>query len=65
MDVAQLLLELYGRIPPLAGEAVEGLDTTQLRERVTHDANPIAWLDDAQADDTENAGPVIPNSIEM
>jgi hypothetical protein len=44
MDVAELLLELYGRIPPLAGEAVDGLDDAQLRERVTADANPIAWL---------------------
>ena len=25
MDVAALLLELYGRIPPLAHEAVDGL----------------------------------------
>lgn len=44
MDVAELLLEVYGRIPPLAAEAVDGLDATRLRERVTPDANPIAWL---------------------
>lgn len=44
MDVAELMLELYGRIPPLAAQAVDGLDATQLRERVTPDANPIAWL---------------------
>ena len=44
MDVASLLLELYGRIPPLAGQAVDGLDAAQLRARITPDANPIAWL---------------------
>jgi hypothetical protein len=30
MDVAALLLELYGRIPPLVKQAVEGLDADQL-----------------------------------
>ena len=44
MDVAPLLLELYGRIPPLAGQAVTGVEPPQLLERVTPDANPIAWL---------------------
>ena len=44
MDVAPLLLELYGRIPPLARRAVTGVEPAQLLERVTPDANPIAWL---------------------
>jgi hypothetical protein len=44
MDVAALLLELYGRIPPLAVTAVTGVEPAQLLERVTPDANPIAWL---------------------
>jgi hypothetical protein len=44
MDVAPLLLELYGRIPPLARAAVNGVEPALLLERVTPDANPIAWL---------------------
>ena len=44
MDVAGLLLELYGRIPPLAVTAVTGVEPSHLTERVTPDANPIAWL---------------------
>jgi hypothetical protein len=44
MDVAPLLLELYGRIPPLAVNAVTGVEPTQLLVRFTPDANPIAWL---------------------
>lgn len=44
MDVSPLLRELYGRIPPLARHAVEGLDADTLTRRPTADANPIAWL---------------------
>jgi hypothetical protein len=44
MDVAALLLELYGRIPPLAREAVQGLDIDQLTRAPQPGANPIAWL---------------------
>ena len=44
MDVAGLLLEAYGRVPPLAREAVQGLTVEQLCQRPTSDANPIAWL---------------------
>jgi hypothetical protein len=44
MDVAALLDELYGRIPPLAREAVEGVDVDRLVEAPANDANPIAWL---------------------
>jgi hypothetical protein len=39
-----LLLELFGRIPPRARAAVEGLDAEQLASRPAPDANPIGWL---------------------
>lgn len=44
MDVSALLLELYGRIPPLARHAVEGLDADRLTERPGRQANTIGWL---------------------
>jgi hypothetical protein len=44
VDVAALLLELYGRIPPLAAQAVEGVDPAQILERPAPDANSIGWL---------------------
>jgi len=44
MDVAALLLELYARIPPLAREAVDGLDVDRLCEPPAPGANTIAWL---------------------
>jgi len=44
MDVAALLLELYGRIPPLAHDAVTGLDIEQLNQQPSPGANTIAWL---------------------
>jgi hypothetical protein len=44
MDIAGLLLELYGRIPPLAREAVEGADADQLLTSPAPGANPIGWL---------------------
>ena len=44
MDVAALLLELYGRIPPLAREAVTGLDADDLASSPRPGANPIGWL---------------------
>jgi uncharacterized damage-inducible protein DinB len=44
VDVPGLLLELYGRIPPLARHAVEGLDVEQLTARPGPRANTIAWL---------------------
>ena len=44
MDIAPLLLELYGRIPPLAETAVDGLDEEQLCVAPGPDANPIGWL---------------------
>ncbi len=44
MNVAPLLLELYGRIPPLAAEAVDGLSTEQLCRAPGPGANTIGWL---------------------
>jgi hypothetical protein len=44
MDVSALLLELYGRIPPLASRAVAGADLALLSERPSPQANSIAWL---------------------
>jgi hypothetical protein len=44
MDISSLLLELYGRVPPLAGEAVKGVDVAQLNEPPSPGANTIGWL---------------------
>jgi hypothetical protein len=44
MDIAGVLDELYGRIPPLARGAVEGLDTDTLVAAPGPRTNPIAWL---------------------
>jgi Protein of unknown function (DUF664) len=44
VDVASLLLELYGRIPPLARHAVEGVDQDRLVSAPAPGANPIGWL---------------------
>jgi len=44
MDVAALLLELFGRIPPLAAQAVDGVALSKLTEPPATGANPIAWL---------------------
>ena len=44
MDIASLLLELYGRIPPLAEAAVNGLDEEALCTAPEPGANPIGWL---------------------
>jgi len=44
VDVAPLLLDLYGRIPPLARSAVEGLDAAALARPPGDGANPIGWL---------------------
>jgi len=44
MDVASLLLELYGRIPPLAHDAVDHVDLVTLTEAPSPGANTIAWL---------------------
>jgi hypothetical protein len=44
VDVAALLLELFGRIPPLAHTAVDGLDPAALTTPSEPGANPIGWL---------------------
>jgi Protein of unknown function (DUF664) len=44
MDIGALLLDFYGRIPPLAREAVEGVDLARLIEPPAPGANTIAWL---------------------
>src|SRR5262249_2479728 len=44
MDVASLLLELYGRVPALARSVVQGLDVDQLTWSPSPGANTIAWL---------------------
>ncbi len=44
MDIAPLLLELYGRVPPLAADAVEGLSLGQLTEPLAPGVNTVAWL---------------------
>jgi Protein of unknown function (DUF664) len=44
MDTASLLLELYGRIPPLAARAVDGLDEGELHRTPEPGANSVGWL---------------------
>src|SRR5687768_6014013 len=44
MDVSELLVELYGRIPALAAEAVDGLTPESLTRQPSPDTNPIGWL---------------------
>jgi uncharacterized damage-inducible protein DinB len=44
MDISALLLELYGRIPPLARDAVDGADLATLTTAPAPGANTIAWL---------------------
>ncbi len=44
MDVSLLLLEIYGRIPPLAEQAIDGVDLAGLTEPPAPDANTMAWL---------------------
>ncbi len=44
MDISTLLLELYGRVPPLADEAVDGLTTAQLTTSPAPGSNSIGWL---------------------
>jgi hypothetical protein len=44
MNVAGVFLELYGRIPPLARDAADGLDATQLAATPAPGTNSIGWL---------------------
>lgn len=44
MDVAELLVDLFGRVPEVVHDAVEGLELDQLLQQPGGEANPIAWL---------------------
>jgi hypothetical protein len=44
MDTSALLLDLYGRTPPIVAAAVEGLDADQLAWEPAPGANSIGWL---------------------
>jgi DinB superfamily len=44
MNVAEVFLELYSRIPPLARDAAEGLDAAQLAATPAPGTNSIGWL---------------------
>lgn len=44
VDVAALLIELYGRIPLLARQAVEGISVEDLTAAPAPGTNPIGWL---------------------
>jgi uncharacterized damage-inducible protein DinB len=44
MDTAALLQEIYGRVPPLAANAVEGLDAAQLTWAPSAGSNSVGWL---------------------
>jgi hypothetical protein len=44
MDLSDLLLEFYGRVPPIVSDAVDGLGTDQLTWSPEPAANSIGWL---------------------
>ena len=44
MDAKDILLDGFGRIPPLVHAAVDGLDEDALSARLDPGANSIAWL---------------------
>jgi hypothetical protein len=44
MNVGEVYLELYGRIPPLVHAAVDDLDHASLTTPPVPGANPIGWL---------------------
>ncbi len=44
MDVSEVLLELYGRIPPLVSSTVDGLTAEELARSPEPGANTIGWL---------------------
>ena len=44
MEVGELLLELYGRLPALVRTAAGGLDAGELRLAPAERANPVGWL---------------------
>lgn len=44
MTPTELLTDAFTRIPRLVHASVEGLEPSQLRERLDPDANPVGWL---------------------
>lgn len=44
MDVSDLLIEAYGRLPGLVEGAVDGLSPEQLRQAPAPGSNPVGWL---------------------
>ncbi|MEU4675501.1 DUF664 domain-containing protein [Micromonospora sp. NPDC023737] len=44
MDVSDLLIETYDRLPDLVRGAVHGLGPEQLRQAPSRGANPVGWL---------------------
>ena len=44
MDTSGLLVDIYGRVPPLVAQAVQGLDAEQLRRAPAPGTNSIGWL---------------------
>ncbi|MGK5739485.1 mycothiol transferase [Micromonospora sp. URMC 103] len=44
MDVSDLLIETYDRLPDLVRAAVDGLGPEQLRQAPGPGANPVGWL---------------------
>lgn len=44
MDVSEVYLELFGRIPPLVRTAVDGMDTGSLTRSPRPGTNPVGWL---------------------
>jgi hypothetical protein len=44
MEINQLLIELYGRIPHHVRAAVDGLDADALTTAPVAGANPIGWI---------------------
>lgn len=44
MEAHEVLLEAYGRIPPLVASAVDGLSPEDLVWGPGDDANPVGWL---------------------
>jgi uncharacterized damage-inducible protein DinB len=44
MDIVGLLKEIYGRVPPLAADAVEGLESDQLIWAPSSESNSVGWL---------------------
>jgi uncharacterized damage-inducible protein DinB len=44
MQVGDVYLELFGRVPEIARSAVDGLTPEQLVQQVKPETNPIGWL---------------------